>query len=187
MADSKAGKILDNIGETIVTHKKPIVIIGGTIIAVVATVIVLKSLKKGTDGIFSFGSKQTGASDFSEQAVDGSKTTITQNQAKNYAEQLFNAMKLRGLTTGTDKAIIRQIFTKLNSDDFKMVYNAFGRRSYDGNGSPSYIYGWLGIYDDLDLVEWLNKELDVLDRISSSPDSTYNLVKAKVTAAGFAM
>jgi hypothetical protein len=85
--------------------------------------------------------------------------------------------------SGTNEDMIYSIFKKIEKkDDFRKVYNAFGRRSYVGKfvgGSPTALDKWLGNYDDFDLIEWLNEE------VGYSNYPTYSLVKKVVTIAGY--
>ena len=117
-------------GEFIATNKKPLLYIGGAIAVVIIGIAVVKRLKGGISGENISGGK------FVEQDIDTEKTTISNQTAKNYAENLFEAFNY---TWGTDKGIISTVFSKIKPEDFKMVYNAFGKRSYSAvnGGSPS--------------------------------------------------
>jgi hypothetical protein len=114
--------------------------------------------------------------------VDMSKVTISEQTAKQYAEQLLMAF---GGTT--DEGTIKEIFKKINTEDFKMVAIAFGLRTYDNlnTGSPSgALWGILdGIVGktDLDLVAWLNLELGMFDW------STKSAVRKVIEPAGFVL
>ena len=84
---------------------------------------------------------------------------------------------------------IKSIFGKINSEDFKMIYNAFGQRTYSSinGGTPSQSPIGLdnpiifGKNPDLDLVGWLQSELGIADFV------TKNKVKPIVEGAGFVM
>jgi hypothetical protein len=152
------GKATSNTGEFIANNKKPLLYIGGAIAIVVIGYAFVKKIKSKLEGSDVKGGK------YNEQNVDVNKLSINNATAKNYAEQLFRAMNY---TYGTDKAILDSIFSKINSEDFKMIYNEFGQRSYSSafviGGSPSAVERLLGSYEDIDLVEWLNNELGVGD------------------------
>lgn len=79
--------------------------------------------------------------------------TISVAVARQYAEQLYNAMK----DTGTDVGIIENIFGVLSKPaDLRLVYNMFGTRAYGTFGSP--LYSWFPSSQQ-DLRGWINKEL----------------------------
>ena len=129
------GKVTSSAGEFISNNKKPLLYIGGAIVVVVLGVAIVKKLKGGIIGDGVAGGK------FNEQEVDEGKTTITDGQAKNYAENLFEAFNY---TYGTDKSVIDGVFSRINPEDFKKVYNAYGKRSYSAitGGTPSPITYW---------------------------------------------
>lgn len=165
---------ISKAGEYIAKNKKPLLYIGGAIAIVVIGYAIVSRLKGGIGGFLTDGSK--GISDFTPIELDVKKSTISDTLASTYANQLWNAMK----NTGTDTDMISNILNKLqNKDDFKKVYNSFGRRSYYVSGEPT-ISAYLFGYDDLDLVEWFNKE------VGYSNILTYNLIKKTVNNAGFA-
>ncbi len=92
------------------------------------------------------------------QSVVKSKLTITEAEAQVIANNLFNAMK----DMGTNEDTIITILSKINGDDFKLIYAKFGTRWYDsitGQGmsiEPSwYNFG----YKTCDLVTMLREEL----------------------------
>lgn len=147
----KIGKGLSGVGTFIGNNKKPLLYIGGAIAVVVLGVAFVKKLK----GSFSGEGLQGGK--FIEQDVDETKTTISDAQAKNYAENLFQAFNY---TFGTDKGVIENVFSKLNPEDFKKVYNAYGKRSYSAltGGTPSPLTYWFNM-ENIDLISWLNYEL----------------------------
>ncbi len=176
MTKESFSKGLDAVGEAVVTHKKALMYIGGAIAVVTIAVTVVKGVKGGIGDFFNPGKKVKGATSFTDQPVDHSKVTISPEQASMYANQLYNAMK----NAGTDKNTIKSIFKGLPAENYKMIYNAFKTRSYYVFGSPT-ISSWIFGYDDLDLNEWLKKE------ISSSTDyTTYNLLEKVINSAGMA-
>lgn len=120
---------------------------------------------------------------------DITTNTITPFQANQYALQLIDAINHTTWfgTSATDEDTIEAIFDKINSDDFKLIYNAFGKRPYDefeGRVIGDGIVGALTntfFGEEKDLVYILKVEL------SSLWDKTiYNKVKSIVTSAGFA-
>jgi len=165
-------------GNFIQENKKPLLYIGGAVAIVVIGYAVVSRLKGGIQGIFK--DKSLGATDFKPLELDNTKVTISDTLANTYANQLWGAMN----TTGTDEDLIYAVLMKLQKkDDFLKVYNAFGKKSYNGillGGEPNVVDKWLGNYDDLDLVQWLNTE------VGYSNLTTYNLIKKTVTNAGLA-
>lgn len=164
-------------GVFLVNNKKPLLYVGGAVVLVVLGYAIVSRTKKGIDSIFTDKSK--GETPFEEAEVDDTKTTISNSLANTYANQLYSAMK----NSGTNEDMIYAIFKKIEKkDDFRKVYNAFGRRSYVGKlvgGSPTALDKWLGNYDDFDLIEWLNEE------VGYSNYPTYTLIKKVVTNAGY--
>lgn len=169
------------LGEGIRDNKKPLLYIGAAVAVVFVGYSIVKGMTKGIGSIFNPGGKLKGAGNFSDQPIDEQRLSISPAMAKNYAEQFYEAMRYGGPIYGTDKAVIEQIFKKLNSEDFKLVYNAFGRRSYTHTGvTPSKLELFLGLYSDIDLVQWLVNELDGFD------SALKNKIRPTITAAGFA-
>ena len=170
------------VGDFLKDNKKPVLYIGGAIIVVSIAYTLVKNVNKGVSNFFNPGAN-TIKGKFIPQEIDLTKTTITETQAKNFAENLFEAFNY---FYGTNKSTINAIFDKIKPEDFKMIYNEFGKRTYSSlnGGSPTDKVYALDTYlgnRDLDLVEWFNKELDLLDYF------TLAKVKKTVKAAGFAM
>jgi hypothetical protein len=177
MDANKFGNALSKTGTFVQNNKKPLLYVGGAIAIVIIGLAIVNRIKKAIAGQNIVGGQ------YHEQAVDVTKTKISPATAKNYAESLFEAFNYYW---GTDLNSIKGIFSRINSEDFKMIYNAFGKRSYSGlnGGTPSgKIYGldtYIG-FTDLDLVGWLNAELGLADII------TKKKVKPIVEGAGFIM
>jgi hypothetical protein len=165
---------ISKVGEFISNNKKPLLYIGGAIAIVVVGYAIVTRIKGGIGGILT--NKTIGASEFKAIEVDQTKSTISDTLANTYANQLFNAMK----DAGTNTDLIYTVLEKLQKkDDFRKVYNAFGKRSYLGFGET----GWAGYLTgdaQLDLVEWFDAE------VGYSNPMTYNLIKKTVNNAGFA-
>ncbi len=105
--------------------------------------------------------------------------TISQEEANNLAKSLLDAFNHQVLWYKvTDEEKIEQVFDKLQTgDDFKAVYNAFGKRKRILGGTPTF-YVDKKIADYYDLIYWLKEELNsFLDR------SLYNKVKERVESA----
>jgi hypothetical protein len=173
MEKFELSKSLGKTGDFIGNNKKPLLYIGGAIAVVVIGYAVVKRLKGGITGESIVGSK------FIEQNVDETKTTISDAQAKNYAENLFQAFNY---TFGTDKGVIESVFSKLNPEDFKKVYNAYGKRSYSAltGGTPSPLTFFWNM-ENLDLISWLNYELGFGDGALKSK------IRKVVEPAGFVL
>lgn len=83
-------------------------------------------------------------------------SSLSQEDAKAYADVLFQAMN----QLGTDWADIKQVLSELSEQDYRKVYNAFGVKKYlyfDHDDS-----GLLGT--PLDLRGWFLKELDYFSK-----------------------
>ncbi|WP_233899631.1 hypothetical protein [Tenacibaculum piscium] len=113
--------------------------------------------------------------------VDLSKVTITKEDAQKYAQQLLNACNGAFPFYGTDEDLIKKVFEKLNnSDDFKLVYKAFGLKEYNGYGSPpTGVSRHLDNYSPKDLVYWLRAELSPKD------GQVYRIVKNRIESANW--
>ena len=122
------------------------------------------------DDSISVGDLPTGTASFSLQ------------QAKVYAQQLLDAMNAKQPIWGTDEAMILAVFEKFKTvDDFRLVYNVFGLKDYNGNNSPpTGVWSNLDSYEKRNLIYWLKSEL------SPSDEKVYNVVKQYVLNAGFA-
>lgn len=188
MDTKKFSATLGKTGDFLVQNKKSIFIVATAVVVVGVVYAVTKGATGAISGFFKSG-KQTGASDFKSLAIDPSKTSINEEQANNYANQLYNAMNggwspihpIVGVFTGTNKTAIENVFKKLNSEDYKMVYNAFGRKSYNRIlGTTNELTGVTRQFENLDLTEWLISELDFLDF------SLKNKLRPIITGAGFA-
>lgn len=176
MEKGSAKKALHGAGNFILENKKPILIIGGAMLVGVVSVIIVKGVKTGVGSIFKFGADVKGNTPFSTLETDASKTTISDNQSEIYANHLFNAMK----DSGTDTSVIESIFDKISADDYKKIYNSFKRRSYFNFGEPT-LLSWVFGYSDLDLNEWLKKEVSFVGN-----PFVYQKIKKKINEAGMA-
>jgi len=114
-------------------------------------------------------------------SIVSSKLTIGNDQAKIYAQQLLDAMNAKQPFYGTDEKTILEVFKKINSEDFKLIFYHFGMKDYNGHNSPpTGFWSNLDSYEKRNLVYWLNSEL------SPSDGQVYDLVKKTVNEAGFA-
>ena len=106
-----------------------------------------------------------------------SGATISNKQARNYAQQLLDAMNEKAPLYGTDEQAIEAVFAKLKvGEDFIKVYNAFGKKDYNGNNSPpTGVWSYLDSYEPRDLVYWLRSEIS-----PSSDAKTYKIVKHRI-------
>ncbi len=113
-----------------------------------------------------------------------SNATISQNTAANYAQQLLDAMNVNRnsiFLSGTDEKVISDVFDKIkNSDDFRLLFKAFGNKHYNGQNSPVEGLEILQTYQLRNLVYWLRSELN-----SFWDYSVYKKVKTVVEKAGF--
>lgn len=143
-------------GEFIANNKKPLLYIGGAIAVTILAVSIVRRLKGKIEG------KDISKGKFVEQDIDLTKTTISVQTAKNYAEILFEAFNY---DWGTDKSQVESVFSRIKPEDFKLVYNAYGKRDYGTltGLSPTWAERAGGLYRSLDLVQWINEELEYGD------------------------
>jgi len=182
-AAKKAGEYATSNPKTVLY-----VVVGG--IAIYSIYKLIEAAKK-TGDILSGDNVENNIEIGNALVVNPTNTTITSNQATIYANQLLEAMNWKGFIFpvgyqhGTDNDTIEAIFDKINAEDFKMIYQKFGKKHYNGFGSPDSnaiggIESAIGIADLKDLVYWLNAELSsIFDR------TLYKKVKTIVEQAGF--
>lgn len=179
MANFNFQEKLAKTGTFISNNKKPLLYVGGAVVLVILGYTIVSRTKKGITSLFTDKSK--GETPFEDVEVDDTKVTISDSVANAYANQLYGAMA----NAGTDEDVIYAIMQKLQKkDDFRKVYNKFGKRSYVGKltgGSPTALDKWLGNYDDFDLIQWFNEE------VGYSNYPTYSLIRKVVNNAGFSM
>lgn len=123
-------------------YKKPLIIIGLILVAVVA----FYFWKKKTDSQKAIG----------DLTVDKANLTITDNQAIIIAENLLGAMN----RWGTDDKVIIDNLKTLRKDDLLLVMKKFGVRPYNGVALATRGYEKQFFATDLNLVGWLQEELD---------------------------
>lgn len=183
-AANKAKSAARSTGKAMASNPKTTLYVGLGIGALALGYFMITRTKKTVDRIFE-GDKNidnnvvTGADHL---AVNTSNVTIDRSQAKIYAQQLLDAMNHKAPLYGTDEATISAVFDRITSDDFKLIYEAFGEKDYNGNNSPPEgFWSNLDSYEKRNLVYWLNAE------ISAWTDPVlYRKIKAIVEPAGFA-
>ncbi len=113
--------------------------------------------------------------------IDQSQTTISTEQAQQFARTILDACNAMEPLYGTDEEAIKEVFLKLKTpDDFKKVYQAFGLKEYNGHNSPpSSFLRFLDTYKPQDMIFWLRSEL------SPSDGEVYTIVKARIESAGY--
>jgi len=86
-------------------------------------------------------------------AASSSGATMSPDEAKRLASQLYDAMK----DFGTDTETISNVRSKIGTaDNMRILYNAFGKKEYGTFGAP--LYSWLPS-DSYDLKGWIIKEV----------------------------
>jgi hypothetical protein len=107
--------------------------------------------------------------------------TISDQAAINFAQQLLDAMNVKRPIYGTDTDTIDLIFDRLsNGDDYMKVYQAFGKKDYNGyNSPPEGFWSNLDSYEKKDLNYWLKSELS-----SFFDPIVFNKVKQRVESTG---
>jgi hypothetical protein len=156
--------IVAKTGDFIAKNKMPLLYIGGAIVVVAVAIPIYKKFK----AILNPKVEKSKTDDYlNDIVIDLNKTTFTPNQASIMANQLVDAMSV---FSGTDKSGIKRVFEKVkNEDDMKLLYKTFGIRKYSSINSgeaSGFLWGIienLGGYIDLDLIGWLNTELDIFD------------------------
>lgn len=173
----KAKKSIKNTGSYIAKNKKELLYVGG---AVLISIVVYKLYKNVTNGVDSFFDDKIDTVDVNVK-INASKTTISKEQAQQFAKTILDACDVMEPLYGTDEEAIKAVFLKLkNGDDFKMVYEAFDLKNYNGNGSPPVgIFRHIDNYAPRDLVYWLRSEL------SASDGDVYIIVKNRIESAGY--
>lgn len=92
----------------------------------------------------------------SDYDVDEGNATLSNGDAGALADMLHEAM----YSWGTDEETIKSVLIDLesNTDNFRKVYNAFGRRKYFDTGAPLPIFSWLATPENLG--GWIKAEFD---------------------------
>lgn len=174
--------LINTAGTFIALNKTPILYIGGAILVVGIGALVYKRIKKVLNP------SVPSAKDYSSLnniKVNTSNTTFSEQQAKQYSNQLVNHFSTSG---GTDEKGIRNVFEKVKTkDDMNLLIKAFGVRPYSwlNSGEASgFLYGIpekVGGFGNLDLVGWLDAELGVFDW------KTKRLVNEKLELVGLSI
>ncbi|CAA0214597.1 hypothetical protein [Tenacibaculum maritimum] len=164
-------------GSFIENNKKEILYVGGAIAIAVIGYKLFKATSKGLTSAFEDKVETVKV----EVAINDANTTISKEQAQQFAKTLLTACNAMQPLYGTDEESIKSVFLKIKTgDDFKMVYEAFGMKNYNGNGSPPVgIFRHLDNYAPRDLVYWLKREL------SPSDGDVYKIVKERVESADY--
>lgn len=174
---SSAKKGLEKTGKAIVSNPKTALYVLGGAIAIYVGYRIFKTLNKGFDNVLNPDIDDT----IDVGTIDTSGATISNEQAFIFANQLLKAMNAKQPLWGTDEETILKIFKQISSQDFRVIYNVFGTKDYNGNNSPpTGIFANIDSYEPHDLVYWLNSEL------SPGDGEVYRLVKKTVNDAGFA-
>ena len=178
----KATKTIKSTGNFIADNKKELLYVAGGILVVVVGYQAYKNLKKGSEVVTDFISKDHVENVDVIVNTDASKITITKEQAQQFARTIYDACNLMAPLYGTDEEAILEVFKKLKTgDDYKLVYQTFGMKEYNGNNAPPRS-GWGRFFDVFaprDLNYWLRSEL------SPSDGEVYQVVKERIESAGY--
>ena len=176
VAKTRTKKTLKNTAGFIESNKKELLILAGVVVAGVVGYSIVSSMRNSLDGALEPLNETVDV----DVIIDTSKVTITKEQSQQFAKTLLDACNYAYPFYGTDEEAIKDVFLKLKTaDDFKLVYEAFGMKNYNGyNSPPSSFLRHLDSYAPRDLVYWLRSEL-------SSSDVAYKIVKQRVESAGF--
>lgn len=169
----KVGKNANTIGNFILDNKKPFFILGGVLLSYY----LFKQVHKSLSDTFTEKSEKIDI----HLPINPQKTTINNTKAQQFAQQLLDACNEAFPFYGTDEETILKVFKQLkSSEDFKMVYKAFGMKKYNGYNSPPVgVFRHLDKYEPRDLVYWLKSEL------SPSDGKVYTIVKQRIESAGW--
>ncbi|MFL0077020.1 hypothetical protein [Tenacibaculum maritimum] len=170
-------KAIKETGSFIQKHKKELLYIGGAL----AIGIIGYKLYKSTGSALANALEDKVETVEVEVVINNTNTTISKEQAQQFAKTLLDACDAMQPIYGTDEESIKEVFLKIKTeDDFKMIYEAFGMKNYNGNGSPPVgIIRHLDNYAPRDLVYWLKKE------IKPSDGDVYTIVKERIESAGY--
>lgn len=175
----KAGESAKELGKAAQESPKTLIYVGLGVLVVVVGYKLIKGTSKKVDEIFD------GDPDIDNQ-VNGTggstnKATISNQTAINLAQQLLDAMNAKSPIYGTDNDTIDLVFDKLkNGDDYIKVYNAFGRKDYNGyNSPPEGFWSILDSYEKRDLNYWLKSELS-----NFFEPTLYKKVKERIESTG---
>lgn len=175
-----AKKGLEKTGGFIAGNPKTALYIGIGIVGAFALYKLLRGVQKGSEIVGDVFNPDIDNS-IDVGVIDASTAKISRQQAKVYARQLLDAMNHKAPFWGTDEKTILEIFKRITPGDFKLIFNEFGDKDYNGyNSPPSGILANLDSYEPRNLVYWLNAEL------SSGDGEVYDRVKQIVNDAGFA-
>lgn len=173
-----ATKAVKKTGDFIADNKKELLYVSGAIVLGFVGYKVYQSFKTGVTEAFDDKVDVVGV----DVKINPSRTTISIEQAKQFAQVLLDACNAKEPLWGTDEPAVLGVFNKLKTaDDFKLVYKVFDYRDYNGYNSPP--KGFLRHFDEYyprDLVYWLRKE------IKPSDGKVYQVVKSRIESAGMA-
>ncbi|MCG8776458.1 hypothetical protein [Tenacibaculum finnmarkense] len=177
----KISKNLKSTNDFVSENKKQLLYVGGSILLLYTIYKVSSSFFSGAKNGISNALDDKIENVVSQVKINPKETTISLDNAKIYAQQLLNACN-NGPFYGTDEELIRKVFKKIKTgDDFKLVFNAFGEKNYNGyNSPPTGISRHLDNYAPRNLVYWLRAELSARD------GAVYNEVKERIESVGIA-
>ncbi len=169
----KLGDNANTVSDFIIAYKTPLLMVGGAVLGWY----LIKKTKTGIASVFKEQSEQVNI----DLPIDLKKTTISKTQSQQFAQQLLDASNHMAPFYGTDEQTIKQVFLQLKTgEDFKLVYEAFGNKNYNGwNSPPVGIFRHLDNYQPRDLVYWLKSELEPSD------GEVYTIVKSRIESAGW--
>lgn len=173
----KATKTIKSTGNFLANNKKELIYISGACLIAVVGYQFYKEISKGSAGVFEDKTESVPIN----LNLNSNKITISNETAQKYAQQLLDACNEEAPFYGTDEVLIKEVFLNLKSpEDFKLVYKTFGKKNYNGHGSPpTGIFRHLDNYAPRDLIYWLRSELDPKD------GDVYTIVKERIESANW--
>lgn len=166
----KGKEVAKKTGEFATNNPKSVLYIIGGAIAIYAIYKTAKGISKASSTI-SGEHIDNNIEVANELSIDESKLSINETEAVQIAAALLEAMNWYGyvfpigFSHGTNTDVIKDVFERINAEDFKLIYLKFGKKDYNGVSSPNAdvsggIQDFIGLSEKRDLVYWLRSELN---------------------------
>lgn len=171
----------NEMSEFLLSNKSLLIVVGASVLGFIAYRQIKKTAGAVSDAVSDVFADVPTDHISADVNVNNQKTTITKEKAVILAKSLldaFNDTTFFG-SPATDERKVEYVFDQLKTgDDFRLVYNIFGKRKIINGGTPT---TWFDkkIANEYDLIYWLKAE------ISETWDSSlFNKIKDRVQSAG---
>lgn len=171
----------NEVSEFLLNNKSLLIVVGASVLGYVAYSKIKKTAGAVSDAVSNAFADVPTDHINATVTVNTQKTTINNAQGRLLAKSLldaFNDTTFFG-SPATDERKVEYVFDRLKTgDDFKLVYNIFGKRKRLSGGTPT---RWLDkkMANEYDLIYWLKAE------ISETWDkSLFAKIKQRVQSAG---